>query len=64
MYSLQTGKSFLLQHKKHQKTTARFTDVAGAMRWRVSETIYFFAFLRLEDPAGPRRQGDVKRLNP
>ena len=29
------------------------------MRWRVSETIHFFAFLRLEDPAGPRMQGDT-----
>ena len=44
--TLQTGKSFLLQHKK---TPAGCADVAPTMRWRAAETLFFFAFLRLED---------------
>ena len=57
MYSLQTGKSFLLQHKKDQKTTARFADVAGAMRWRVSETIYFFRVFAFRGPGRSSEAG-------
>ena len=57
----QSGKPFFLQAKKHPLGSLTYHEQCdGAL----PKPFAFFAFLRLEDPGGPRRQGDVKRLSP
>ena len=57
----QSGKPFFLQAKKHPLGSLTYHEQGGGA---LPKPFAFFAFLRLEDPGGPRRQGDVKRLNP
>ena len=57
----QSGKPFFLQAKKHPLGSLTYHEQCGGA---LPKPFAFFAFLRLEDPGGPRRQGDVKRLSP
>ena len=57
----QSGKPFFLQAKKHPLGSLTYHEQCGGA---LPQPSAFFAFLRLEDPGGPPRQGDVKRLSP
>ena len=57
----QSGKPFFLQARKHPLGSLTYHEQCGGA---LPKPFAFFAFLRLEDPGGPRRHGDVKRLSP